>query len=338
MIGISFYLNDPLAEERIEDAGKKGVDKAFTSLHIPEESGNLAARAKKLLQVAKNVGIEVYADVSYKTPHHLGIAGFEDLLEFGVSGLRLDDFFDYEEIITLSKSFKIALNASILFEKDLQQLLNAGLDKERLIAWHNFYPRPETGLEESFFYQQNQLYNKYNIPISAYVPGRGEKRGPLFAGLPTLEKHREVDPFQGALELYDYGIHDVYIGDPDPGEGLIEELIQYDKNHAVSLRIESSFLNSEIYQLRPDFSRDVLRFMNTRSTSSIPPSNTIERPRGTITMDNDLYGRYKGEIQITLRNLPADERVNVLGHVVEQDLPLLSLVKPGDRVYMKLYN
>ena len=42
-------------------------------------------------------------------------------------------------------------------------------------------------------------------------------------------------------------------------------------------------------------------------------------------MDNDGYGRYRGEVQITLCDLPADERVNVVGQVVEEDCLLLSL-------------
>ncbi|WP_437830992.1 MupG family TIM beta-alpha barrel fold protein [Niallia taxi] len=64
MIGISFYLNDPLAEQRIIEASQKGIRKAFTSLHIPEERGNLASKASKLLKAAKACGMEVYADVS----------------------------------------------------------------------------------------------------------------------------------------------------------------------------------------------------------------------------------------------------------------------------------
>jgi hypothetical protein len=52
MIGVSFYLNDPLAERRLAEAKAKGVTRAFTSLHIPEESGDLANRAKALLQAA----------------------------------------------------------------------------------------------------------------------------------------------------------------------------------------------------------------------------------------------------------------------------------------------
>ncbi len=330
MIGISFYLNDPLAENRIAFAGKHGVKRAFTSLHIPEESGDLANRAKKLLHTAQEFGIEVYADVSARTPGHLGLNSLYELKSLGVIGLRLDDFFEHETILNLAKEFKLALNASILFENDIRALLDSGLTASQLLAWHNFYPRRETGLSESFFQTQNELFKRVGIPVSAYISGDGEKRGPLFEGLPTLEAHRQVDPFMAALELDRAGVEDIYIGDPVVSEVLLKRLIDFDLHQRVSIRIEG-FQDAE-FQLRPDFSRDVLRFMDTRSTDAIIPENTESRPIGTITRDNDRYGRYRGEVQIILRDLPADERVNVVGRVVKEDLPLLSLLKPGQRI------
>jgi uncharacterized protein len=330
LIGISFYLNDSFAEKRIERAGKMGVKRAFTSLHIPEESGDLANRAMVLLQCAKDLEIEVYADVSLKTPGHLGLASLFDLKSLGVSGLRLDDFFEPELILKLAEEFKLALNASILFEDDIRALLDGGLKASQLLAWHNFYPRMETGLSDWFFQRQNELFGKYELPVSAYIPGDGEKRGPLFEGLPTLEEHREMDPFLAALELFHYGVSDVYIGDPEVSEDLLRKLIDFDSNHAIEIRIEG-FQEGE-FKLRPDFSRDVLRFMDTRSVESILPENTSERWLGSITRDNDAYGRYRGEIQISLCDLPADERVNVVGKVVEEDIVFLSYLKPGQKV------
>jgi uncharacterized protein len=330
LIGISFYLNDPLAEERIERAGKMGVKRAFTSLHIPEESGDLANRAKLLLQCAKDAGIEVYADVSLKTPGHLGLDSLFELKSLGVSGLRLDDFFENELILKLAKEFKLALNASIIFEEDVQALLDGGLKNNQLLAWHNFYPRRDTGLSDNFFQRQNELFKKYGIPVSAYIPGDGEKRGPLFEGLPTLEEHRDLDSFMSALELFHYGIEDVYIGDPEVSEALLRKLIDFDEQHCVEVRI-IGFQEGE-FRLRPDLSRDVLRFMDTRSGESIPPMNTEARLTGSITIDNDRYGRYRGEVQIALWDLPADERVNVVGRVVEDDWLLLSYLKPGQKV------
>ncbi|MBT2696029.1 DUF871 domain-containing protein [Bacillus sp. ISL-40] len=330
MIGISFYLNDPLAEERIVLAGKMGVRRAFTSLHIPEEAGDLAGRAKSLLKAAKEAGIEVYADVSARTPAHLRLESLSALKSLGVIGLRLDDFFENDTILTLAKEFKLALNASILFEKDVRALLEGGLEAGQLLAWHNFYPRRETGLSESFFESQNELFRRYGIPVSAYIPGDGEKRGPLFEGLPTLEAHREVDPYLAALELFRAGVDDVYIGDPEVSEELLSKLMELDRFGRVSLRVEGS--QEGEFRLRPDFSRDVLRLMDTRSSGSVVAENTVARPVGTITRDNDHYGRYRGEVQIMLHDLPSDERVNVVGRVVEADVPLLSLVQPGQLV------
>lgn len=336
MIGISVYLTDPLAEHRLIEAKGKGVTRAFTSLHIPEESGDLQEKAQKLLTLARELGMEVYADVSLRTPKHLGVEKLEDLTSFGVLGLRLDDFFDHETILQLSKRFRIALNASILFEEDLIQLFEKGLEPERLIAWHNFYPRRETGLEENFFRKQSKLFKDVGIPVAAFVPGRGEKRGPLFEGLPTLERHRELDPFVAAVELLENGCTDVYVGDPDPGEGLLEQLVRYDTNRVLPIRVRSNQLTSQEYQPRPDMARDVIRMMDTRSQTPIEPANTVERTTGSVTMDNDRYGRYRGEIQITLCDLRADERVNVIGEVIPEDLPLLKLIRPKQRIYLEV--
>lgn len=311
-------------------AGKMGVKRAFTSLHIPEESGDLAARAMTLLTCAKEAGIEVYADVSLKTPGHLGLDSLFDLKSLGVSGLRLDDFFENEMILKLAAEFKLALNASILFEDDIRALLDGGLKAEQLLAWHNFYPRRDTGLSDSFFQKQNELFGKYGIPVSAYIPGDGEKRGPLFEGLPTLEEHRDLDSFMSALELFHYGIEDVYIGDPEVSETLLRKLIDFDEHNIVEVRIKG-YQEGE-FKLRPDLSRDVLRFMDTRSAEPIPPENTKARLTGSITIDNDRYGRYRGEVQITLWDLPADERVNVVGSVIEDDWLLLSYLKPGQKI------
>ena len=48
----------------------------------------------------------------------------------------------------------------------------------------------------------------------AFIPGDGEKRGPLYEGLPTLEKHRYMRPLEAYLELVqDCGVDKVLIGD-----------------------------------------------------------------------------------------------------------------------------
>lgn len=60
----------------------------------------------------------------------------------------------------------------------------------------------------------------------------------------------------------------------------------------------------------------------------LPP---VPRRAGRITIDNERYGRYAGELQMTLVDLPPDDRVNVIGEVIEEDVSLLRFVHGGRR-------
>ena len=331
MIGISFYLQDPHAETQIIHAANLGVKRAFTSLHIPEEKGDLVKRMIRLLKLAEDYGMEIHADVSLNTLDHLGINKFTDLWPLGIKGIRLDDGFDKETVISLSKVFSLSLNASTLNEDELLAVLGGGVEPESLIAWHNFYPRPETGLEEEFFHEQNRMFKKYGIPIFAFIPGAGSKRGPLHEGLPTLEKHRLMNPYAAGIELIRH-VEGVYVGDQGTEDNLLENLTAYKNLNILTIRMESRLLQSGQYKLRPDVSQDGFRLQNTRVTANVEPSNTAVRSLGSITMDNDAYGRYRGEVQICKRDLGANHRVNVIGRVIDADIPLLSLLKPGQTI------
>nr|WP_284142744.1 DUF871 domain-containing protein [Peribacillus frigoritolerans] len=113
---------------------------------------------------------------------------------------------------------------------------------------------------------------------------------------------------------------------------MLENLTAYKNLNILTIRVESRLLQSGQYKLRPDVSQDVFRLQNTRVTANVEPSNTAARSLGSITMDNDAYGRYRGEVQICKRDLGANHRVNVIGRVIEEDIPLLSLLKPGQTI------
>ena len=51
--------------------------------------------------------------------------------------------------------------------------------------------------------------------------------------------------------------------------------------------------------------------------------------RRCVTMDNIGYGRYSGEIQLVRADLPADEKVNVIGEVPAAYDLLLDCIKRG---------
>ena len=116
-------------------------------------------------------------------------------------------------------------------------------------------------------------------------------------------------------------------------------------------------LLSRTYTNRPDPAADVIRATESRDTAKeldITPERNenklvIEMPKeyaavfagpqhlangkkssllpvGTVLLDNNSYGRYKGELQILNAPQPMDPRSNVIAQVKKEDVPLLSLI------------
>ncbi|MBS8265846.1 DUF871 domain-containing protein [Mesobacillus boroniphilus] len=347
MLGISVYLNKDRMEKNaawIEKAARYGLNSIFTSLHIPEDN---PAEYKELLQnlgsLAKKHSMELMADVSPRSLDYLGLdwEHYDELLHWGLSGIRADYGFTTSQIVNLSHKMKIGINASTVTRDELLAWKEAGIKTENVEAWHNFYPRPETGLDKNFLIERNKLLHSFGITTMAFIPGDKDFRGPVFSGLPTLEKHRGQLPHIAAAELMFSCFTDkILIGDHTATDEQLELMTFLDKK-IIPLRIEAeSWEHSELFGTpltnRMDPARDVIRAVESRAFASkgenlIPPYNQEERQRGTITIDNELYGRYAGELQIATNDLPKDEKVNCIGKVIQEDLPLLTEVKAGQK-------
>jgi uncharacterized protein len=348
LLGISVYLNKDRMEQNaawIEKAAGYGLKSIFTSLHIPEDN---PADYKELLQelgaLAKQHQMELMADVSPRSLSYLGLDwdSYEKLLDWGLAGIRADYGFTTEHVVELSQKMKIGINASTVTRVELVSWLEAGLKAENVEAWHNFYPRPETGLDKSFLIERNLMFREMGITTMAFVPGDKDLRGPIFAGLPTLEEHRGQLPHTAAAELLFTCFTDkVLIGDHSASDEQLE-LIAFLAENVIPLRIETDGnwpqpeLLGKPLTNRMDPARDVIRAVESRSyalkgDTQLAPKNQIERTRGTITIDNQLYGRYAGELQIAVNSLPRDEKVNCIGKVIQSDLPLLSNIKAGQK-------
>jgi hypothetical protein len=82
---------------------------------------------------------------------------------------------------------------------------------------------------------------------------------------------------------------------------------------------------------RGDISDYLVRSTQSRvkyKEASIPPHHTHEIKRGDVLIDNDLYGQYKGELQIALKPMKNEGKTNVVGRITEEELFLLDLLKP----------
>ncbi len=328
-------------EEWLKVAKENGFSSIFTSLHIPEDDpGTYKELIQMLGKQALENNMELMVDVSPKSLHHLGMTyeNVEDLLDWGITGLRMDYGIAPKEIARVSHKMKVALNASTITDSFWKELITEKIRVENVEAWHNFYPRPETGLAKSFLQKQNQYLHECGIKTMAFIPGDGEKRGPLYEGLPTLEKHRNMRPLEAYLELVqDCGVDKVLIGDISGSVESVQEIASASRG-IIPSRYKSFITDKEVLKIvervhtnRLDPARDVIRSVESREEHKVilQPMHTITRKKGDITIDNELYGRYAGEMQVAIHDLPADEKVNVVGMVVEEDISLLPYVGAG---------
>ncbi|HEY2493092.1 MAG TPA: MupG family TIM beta-alpha barrel fold protein [Paenibacillus sp.] len=333
MRGVLVSLTEQSVDKTIEYLKfmhQNGFDSIFTSLQIPEEDPSaLLDPLSRIGGFAGDHDMMLMVDVSPRTFRHFSIP---ELRESGVTGLRIDTGMENSEISALTQDWLVALNASTIDEAFLADLRELQADFSSLEAWHNYYPRPETGLEWDSFKKKNEWLQSQGLTVAAFIPGDGELRGPLHEGLPTLEQHRHQSPFASYLELqYEAAVDHVVIGDLSVSEWTMQQFISWNEGTVVvGVRDQRpSHIWKELHHNRPDIARDVIRSEDARSyfNGSIEPDNCVERPIGTLTLDNDNYKRYKGEFQVVLKPLPADDRVNVIGYVIDQDLPLMSFLQ-----------
>lgn len=348
--GISVYpgLGTPIEAQLalIRRAAASGMTRLFTSLHIPETNKkNFAREWQTMLTAARRAGLEVIADVSPSGLSLLAENPFDVPAPsaLGLSALRLDDGFSLADIARLSQSdghLRLLLNASTLGEKELAALQREGADFTRLEALHNFYPRPGTGLSLAFFCRQNERLRRYGLATGAFIPSAKGRRAPLHEGLPTLEMHRAMTPDLAARHLAALGIDSIFIGDDSPTDSELSLLTAIAPD-TVALRahllVKDAALKdllSKPFTARPDAARDALRSLEGRARfhdMPLPPKNTVPRPFGTVTVDNQAYPRYTGELQIVKRPQGADPRTNVVAQVLPEEQFLIPLIRPRQK-------
>jgi uncharacterized protein len=345
--GISIYLSEPdsLNKDWIQKAAKNGFQYIFTSLHIPEEKGfSFVEKVKWLGETAQEFHMEVMADVSPASLERLGLK-FEELSllkDWGISGVRMDYGFTAKQIARLSHSLKIGLNASTMDELQLQELLDVGLVTNQSEAWHNFYPKPFTGISKQALKDRNALFHRFGIRTMGFVPGDDRLRGPLHEGLPTIEDHRGLSSIEAALELRALGTDKVCIGDHNLSDEVVKGF-SYLVDDIVPLyaafKKGYEHIPNSIHTNRMDAAQYVVRSVESRSMNFVfePELSSADLlEKGAITVDNELYGRYAGELQICLKALPTSPKINVAGYVNKESQSLLKWVGPGQKyIFLK---
>lgn len=333
--GISIYtgLADYSMEKNIEyllSASKLGYEIIFSSAHINEATKSFDD-LEKIVNMAYEHKMKVVLDVSKPMMEKF-------VIPTNLYALRLDYGFTKQEIVELSQKhqYKIELNASTLSEEVFEELIKLGLDTSNIRVSFNFYPKLYTAHDIGFVKNKISIFKKYNIDILAFLPSHYGFRPPMYEGLPTIEKHRKMDLNLAIEELKAIGIDEIAFGD---AYAKIEELEILNDHQKEELVLPFSFFEggekfiddiTGTFKIRPDYNDLMLRSTSNRGKNDIPTFNTIERKFGYVTIDNNNFLRYKGEINIILSDLPADNRVNVIGKV-DLTKELIYALKTGQK-------
>ena len=202
-LGFSVYLTSFEQQREELEANAGSGAPIFLSLHISEEfSESYCRRAEETCRWLRGHGYRIIADVSVKT-----------VAQFGEPDLiRVDYGFSVEEIAALAARIPVVLNASTTNPEDAARIAAAG---PLVMAMHNFYPRPETGLDDEFFLESTRALQVSGLKVLAFIPGDGALRGPIYEGLPTLERHRSLPPSVCFADLAArFGVDGIFVGDP----------------------------------------------------------------------------------------------------------------------------
>ena len=336
-LGFSLYLSTYEQQRSALEAWAGTGAPIFLSLHISEEfDATYCQRAREICHSLAVFGFRTIADVSVKTLQQFGCESLTDLAkELKLWGLRIDYGFSAQEIGEMATQMPIVLNASTTSAADARRIAAQG---QEVFALHNFYPRPETGLDEELLMQTTARLKEAGLSVQGFIPGDTLLRGPLHEGLPTLELHRHVLPSAAFVDMtLRFGMDDIFLADPGLSEKEQRRIAHFCKTGTICVpaRLDENWqhLYGKEFTCRIDSPRWLIRFQESRTYScqgqTVEPQNCTERRRGSITVDNKLYGRYSGELMLMREDLRADDRVNVIGSVPENAWLLLDRIERG---------
>ena len=348
-LGISIYPSEDnlhKIKQYINLAKKYNVSRVFTNfLGLDKTKEKLLEKISEVCLYAKKMQMEVVVDVDPDLYNALNI-DVMDLSFFkkmGITTIRLDlglGGFTEALLSNNDEGISIEINASnpSLY---LENILSLQANSKKITASHNFYPQRWTGLDYEFFLKLSKKIKKHNIAISAFVAlDNKDTEGPWDVNekLVTLEMHRDLPLDFQVRHLMATGIVDnIIISTQYASESDFKLLNNIISTNKLSIKvnveenissIEKKILFEHSHFVRCDISSYVVRSTIPRITYKnekiiFKKVNKDFFEVGDITILNDNYGRYKGELQIILQPIPNDGKRNLVAKLLSIENNLL---------------
>jgi len=225
VLGISVYPDiRPLDEIRsyLKRASAYGFTRVFTSMFSVEGSKEeVLAYFRDLDAAAHECGMEISLDINPDCMARMG-ATPDDLSVFAdiqADILRMDGAYGEDDNVTMLQNpygMKIEYNASALTPEQIESLVARGVDKDRILACHNFYPQRYTGFEWKKFLEVNERLARLGIRVAAFISSQAPDTHGVWdatCGLPTVERLRDYPAdLQARIMLASGNVTDIFFG------------------------------------------------------------------------------------------------------------------------------
>ena len=347
-LGISIYPEHSTPDKDkayLKLASEYGFTRVFTCLlSVNKPKNEIIAEFKDIIQYATSLNYEVILDVAPAVFDQLEIS-YDDLsffYEMGATGIRLDMGFDgaKEAMLTFNPyhlAIEINMSNNVAY---LDNIMTYQPNAPFLYGCHNFYPQKGTGLDYDFFVKCSQRFKQQGIRTAAFINSHDATIGPwsINDGLCTLEMHRDLPIDVQAKHLFATNlIDDVIIGN---AYASCEELAALSKINRYQLElnvevfnqttdIEKDIMFNEQHYRRGDITKQAVRSTEVRKKQVDKDisshDNLASLQLGDVVIGNNLFGKYKGELQIILEEC-YDERKNKVGRVVTEELFLINYI------------
>lgn len=318
----SLYPTDEAWEPVARQAADHGGE-VFTSLHLPE-ARDVASFLDVLGDLHRRFGLTFWADVS---PVAVDLIG-PQLREVGIVGLRYDFGFDVEDIHRMAHltGLHTAVNASTIGVDTLEEL--ADLEP---VGWHNFYPRPGTGITRRWCLEQSRLFTEHELPVVAFVPGERGLRAPLYRGLATLEHQRHCNAWVNVVELHRMGMT-VALAEGTLTEETLGWIDHLERDGVLTLPLADLEVPelAGVRHLRREETGSSWRIERTRGMSVPDAPNAGCRRAGSLQMDT--VGRYRGEVHLMVHDDRLDGDFVRVGEIAGPYTDLVSQLAGGMQV------
>lgn len=354
-LGISIYPDKSSIDDmkhyikKAADAGFSRIFSCLLSVEKPKEE--IKAEFIDINNYAHEHGFEVIVDVSPRVFNDLGIS-YSDLSffkEIGADGFRLDVGYggSEEAMMTFNPyDLKVEINMS-MDTHYIDTIMDYQPNQYNLMACHNFYPHPYSGLTEELFMACTNHFKKYGLRTAAFVSSQAPNTygpWPVDAGLVTLESHRNL-PLH--VQIKDYiamnVVDDIIISNCYPSDEELEAIKALNLvKLTLDVELEESIpeIEKKIVLEEPHFNRGDVSAYFKRSTQSrvkykghhFAKFNTPEIiKRGDIVIESSDFGHYAGELQIATQDMINTGKSNVVGHIVDQEQFLIDRIKPWQK-------